>query len=147
MRYKYFKGTMVVSEERMLSSKEIAFEYNLWLPLEDGSLTPNGKLVTIVIDQFATSHNLKLSEFHYITQYDEKSDAYTFIRVYASQVAKQAMDEFIKILKDGGINLESNKNQVYSANDIQFVYYIEEEHQCEIIDFQEMLHKRKDKKS
>jgi hypothetical protein len=132
--FKYFKGNSILSDEKLLSSLEIATEYNLWMPYLD-RLSPNGELVDLVIRNHFKETNHKSSEYYYINEYNIS------FPVYLPKIVTPIMENFIKSIKEKGI--VSNRDSVYSFNDIKFIYYEKPSNDdCEMIDFEKYLRKK-----
>ena len=135
--YKYIKGITVMSEERLYSTLEIAEEYFLWMPF-DNSLVPHEELVSFIISTFIHEHNLKVSEYYYIS----KKGAF---QVFSKQFYVPIMEEFIKYLESN--NIAMNKDSVYQLNNFEFMYFNNDsknqKQKCQIIDFQNFKQRRK----
>ena len=135
--YKYIKGITVMSEERLYSTLEIAEEYFLWMPI-DNSLVPHEELVSFIISTFIHEHNLKVSEYYYVSNKGA-------FQVFSKQFYIPIMEEFIKYLESN--NIAMNKDSVYQLNNFEFMYFNEDsknqKQKCQIIDFQSFKQRRK----
>ena len=134
--YKYIKGTQIISEEKMLTSSEIAEKYNLWLPLTN-CFSPNGELIDFVIKAYIERKNLKVSEYFYI-------DKYKCFKVYPDNMIEQIMKEFISYLKES--NIVKSKDTIYSMNGIDFIYYKKSEPKGDVVNIQQYKKKKGEKK-
>ena len=134
--YKYFKGTEVVSETKMLSGSEIALDYSLWQYHEDNdsyTYIPNGKLVELIIDSFINKNNFKVSSYYYI-------DDCIAYKVFKEELVKLAMDMLMEYFKAN--NIISDPDKVYNIGGIDFIYYEHVKKESKIIDYQQFRHKK-----
>ena len=130
--FKYFKGNVVLSNDKLYSAEELADMYNLWTDKNSEEFIPNGPLVEDIINRFISLYNFHTNDYFYI------GPSGLAIKVYQLDFASKVLDQFIEESKKAGI-IQLNSNEVYNYDGIPFMYY---EHKASVVSFEDYLKKK-----